>query len=304
MPEPFKGGLYMFDNVVGKETGWRKIEYNWRDMALYALAVGADENDLIYTYEKNMKAIPSFGALPYYNAVNNEPQHPSPYPANYMAVDIMSREAGYRLFSGFHMGFQIEVHRAIDPIKGTLVFNNVIDKMYDRGEGKGVDLEIKELVYDEAGNLLCTNTSYHRMPNIGGFGGPDPVKKIVDMPDRTPDYTVDSYISKTQNALYRLTGDTNLTHIDPDEALKMDDKGVFMQGLSSLGFACRMMIGAIIPGEPERMKRIYVQMRSKAYPDTPVQIQAWKTGDNIAVFKYVDMNTGKAILDNCEFEWR
>ena len=51
------------------------------------------------------------------------------------------------------------------------------------------------------------------------------------------------------------------------------------------------------------MKRIYVQMRSKAYMDTPVEVQAWKVSDNMAVFRYIDKNTGKAILDNCEFEW-
>ena len=76
-----------------------------------------------------------------------------------------------------------------------------------------------------------------------------------------------------------------------------------MQGLSSFGFACRMAIKAVIPGEPERMKRIYVQMRAKAFPDTPVELRAWKVADKKIVFKYIDKNTGIAILDNCEFEW-
>ena len=141
------------------------------------------------------------------------------------------------------------------------------------------------------------------MTNVGGYGGPKPVKKIVEYPDREPDYTVDSYITDTQNVLYRLTGDTNPAHVDPETAARLDDRGVFMQGLSSLGFACRMMIKAVIPCEPERMKRIYVQMRAKAYPGTPVQVRAWKTGEHTAVFKYIDLESGKAILDNCEFEW-
>ncbi len=294
----------MFDNIIGLESGWRKIEYNWRDMALYALAVGAGPDELDYYYEKNMKAIPSFCSLPYYNAVNNEPQRPSPYPPNYFAADVMSREAGRKLFTGFHMGFQIEMHRPLDPIKGTLVHNSVVDKIYDRGEGKGLDLEVKQYIHDEAGNLISTNTSYHRMPGLGGYDNfPPAVKKVVEFPDRAPDAVVDGYISNVQHALYRLTGDTNLVHIDPEEAKKLDDKGVFMQGLSSFGFACRMAIKAVIPGEPERLKRLYVQMRSKAYPDTPVQLQLWKAGDHYAVFKYVDMNTGKAILDCCEIEW-
>lgn len=295
----------MFNNLIGLETGWKKLEYNWRDMALYALAVGADENDLLYTYEKNMKAIPSFAATPYYNAVNVEPKLPKPYPANYMVADYLARQLGHPINMGFHMGFQMVMKKPVDPIKGTLVFNNKVDKLYDRGAGKGLDLEIKNEVYDESGTLVCVNTSYHRFKGEGldGWGGPAPIKKVVVFPNREPDFVVDSYISKTQNVLYRLTGDVNLSHVDPEVASKQCERGVFMQGLSSLGFATRMAIKALIPGQPERMKRIYVQMRNMAFPGIPVQLQAWRTGETSAVFKYVDMDSGEAILDNCEFEW-
>lgn len=295
----------MFENLIGLESGWKKIDYNWRDMALYALAVGADKDDVLYTYEKDMKAIPSFVATPYYNGVNVQPKQPRPYPANYMVADAISRQLGHAINMGFHMGFQIEMYRPLDPIKGTLVFNNKVDKIYDRGKGKGLDLEIKNEVCDEAGNLVAVNTSYHRFKGEGvdGFGGEAPVKKEIAYPDRPADITLDSYISPTQNMLYRLTGDTNIVHADPVYAKTVDERGVFMQGLSSLGYACFLAIKALIPGEPERMKRIYVQMRSKAYPDTPTQIQVWKVEEHKAVFKYVDMNSGKAILDNCEFEW-
>jgi len=295
----------MFEDLIGTELGWHQLEYNWRDSALYALAVGADENDLMYTYEKNMKAIPSFVASTYYNAVNVKPKQPRPYPLNYAVTDLISRRLGHKVSTGFHMGFQVEIKQAVYPIKGTLVFNSVLDKIFDRGTGKGLDIEIRQNVYDEAGRLIAVNTSYHRLKGEGidGFGGSAPVKKTVKYPDRKPDAVIDSYISKTQNALYRLTGDTNLSHIDPDVAMETTGHGVFMQGLSSLGFATRMIIKAMIPDQPERMRRIYVQMRSMAFPDTPVQLQAWKTEDKKAVFKYLDVNSGKAILDNCEFEW-
>ncbi len=91
-------------------------------------------------------------------------------------------------------------------------------------------------------------------------------------------------------------------HVDPELAKKFTDRP-FMQGLSSFGFACRMAIEGVIPGEPERMKRLYVQMRSIAYPDTPVRLEGWKIGEHEMVFRYLDVNTGKAILDNCIFEW-
>lgn len=294
----------MFENIIGASTGWRKIEYNWRDIALYALAVGAGPDELDYYYEKNIKALPSFGAVPYWNAINNEPQRPLPYPAANLARELMMKELGHEFAQGLHMGHELIMHRPIDPIKGTLVFNDTISHVYDRGEGKGVMIETKCPVYDEAGRLICENISTTHMQTEGGYGGPKPPKKKIIYPDRKPDYSLSFRLSDTQNALYRLTGDTNPIHIDPEYAANAGFDGhVIMQGLASFGIACRMAIKAIIPGEPERMKRISVQIRSVGYPGAPMRLDAWKEDEGLAVFKYIDTNSGKAVLSNCEFEW-
>ena len=50
--------------LVGQRMEPRYMEYNWRDIVLYALAVGAKKDDLHYIYEKNLKAIPSYGVVP------------------------------------------------------------------------------------------------------------------------------------------------------------------------------------------------------------------------------------------------
>ena len=292
----------MYESVLGASVGWRKINYNWRDMALYALAVGAEADDLQYTYEKNMKAIPSFGVLPYFSAINVEPQRPFSWAGCYLARELLSKELGREVPMGLHMGHELIMYRPFDPIKGTMVYNDTITKLYDRGD-KGIIVETQLPVYDEAGRLICVNNSQSLLADGGNFGGEPPVKARIDYPDREPDYTVDSYFSKTQNILYRLTGDTAVVHIDPEEAKRFAPKP-FMQGLCPFGFACRMMIGAIIPGEPERMTRMSVQMRAVSYPDTPVQLRGWKIAENKASFKLIDMHSGKAILDNCEFEWK
>jgi len=292
-----------FSKIVGLSTPWRKIEYNWRDMALYALAVGAGKEDLLYTYEKGMKAIPSFGCLPYYNAVNNEPQQPKPYAANYLAADIMAKLAKRPIANALHAGFQMEMYGEIPPVKGSLVHKSEVVRIYDRGSlERGIMMEVENPVYDESGQLICMNTSYHLFQGVDGSGLPEAVKKGVEFPDRTADYEVQSYVSSTQNVLYRLTGDTNYVHIDPEQAHLFADRP-FMQGLSSFGFACRMAVQAVIPGEPERMKRMYVQMRSIAYPGIPVKLLGWKTSEKKMVFRYIDCETGKSILDHCEFEW-
>ena len=129
-------------------------------------------------------------------------------------------------------------------------------------------------------------------------------KSSVQIPDRSPDVEIDDYISPVQNLLYRLTGDTNLVHVDPQYARKMGFETSFMQGLCSFGFACRMAIGALIPGEPERMTRMAAQMTSVLFPDTPIMLQLWKMGEGTAYFKLVNKTTGKAVLNRGVFEWR
>ncbi len=284
--------------LVGKSTERRQMEYNWRDVALYALSVGAKAEDLVYTYEKDMKAIPTFGVLPYWGTVNIRPRLPRPEPASQLADALI-----HSTIAPLHMEHELQMFRPIDPIKGTLVFQDVITDVFDRGEGKGAVIKTRSDVYDEAGNLICANISSTLFQEGGGFGGQPMPKSAVKIPDRAPDFELDDHISPTQNVLYRLTGDTNLVHVDPDFAKERGFDRVFMQGLCSFGFACRMAIECLFPGQPERMTRIAAQMRSILYMDTPIRLKLWKLDDGRACFQLVNRETGAAILDKGAFEW-
>lgn len=110
-------------------------------------------------------------------------------------------------------------------------------------------------------------------------------------------------ISPVQHLLYRLTGDTNLIHVDPDYARQRGYERVFLQGLCSFGFACRMAIGALFPGQPERLRRIGAQMRSLAYPDSPITLSLWREEEGRALFRLTHADTGAAILDRGLLEW-
>lgn len=284
--------------LVGQKMEPRSIEYNWRDVALYALAVGAHKEDLTYTYEKCLKAIPTYGAVPYWATVNVRPRQWMPLPASMLADELIKPTIAF-----LNMDHEIIMHRPIDPIKGTFQWQDQIVAVYDRGEGKGAVVKTRIDVRDEAGNLVCTNYSSTFFHEAGGFGGKPMPKSNVVIPDRDPDFAVDDDISPVQNLLYRLTGDTNLIHVDPDYARDMKFDQPIVQGLCSFGFACRMAIDALIPGEPERMTRMAAQMSSPLLPGTPVQTQIWKIGDGRAYFRFVDKNTGKAVLNRGVFDW-
>ena len=54
-------------DALGKKIGPLKKDYDWKDVILYALGVGAGVNELDYTYEKNLKVIPSFSIAAIFN---------------------------------------------------------------------------------------------------------------------------------------------------------------------------------------------------------------------------------------------
>ena len=287
------------NQLIGQKMEPRYLEYNWRDVALYALAVGAGREDLQYTYEKYLKAIPTYGTIPYWGTVNVRPRQWMPLPASMLADELIKPTIAF-----LNMDHEIIWHRPIDPIKGTFQWQDQIVDVYDRGEGKGAVVKTKIDVRDEAGNLVCTNYSTTFFHEAGGFGGKPMPKSDVVIPDRDPDYTVDDYVTEVQNLFYRLTGDTNLIHVDPEYAKNMKFDQPIVQGLCSFGFACRMMIDKLIPGEPERAARMAAQMTSPLLPGTPVQTQIWKVADDTAYFRFVDKNTGKAVLNRGVFQWK
>lgn len=296
-----------YGSLIGASTNWRKIEYNWRDVALYSLGVGADDTkdpaEIDYYYEKDMKAIPTFGTVPYFNAVNNEPQQPTPYPATFMIAHRLNKYFGH-VVASLDFDHEIIMHRPIDPIKGTFVFQDTIDSVYDRGD-KGMVIKTHQPVYDEAGRLICENNSTATWFEGGNFGGEPYPKSPVVFPDREPDFVYDDYMSPTQAALYRLTGDVMLTHIDREGAMTLSgQERPFMMGFCPMGYACRLAIRAVIPGQPERMKRLALQFRSVSFPDAHVRFQAWRIEEGKLWFRLMNLENGKPILERGQFEWQ
>ena len=95
--------------LIGKKMEPRYMEYNWRDIILYALAVGAHREDVAYTYEKYLKAIPTYGTIPYWGTVNVKPYQWMPLPASMLADEIIKPTISF-----LNMDHEIIMHRPID----------------------------------------------------------------------------------------------------------------------------------------------------------------------------------------------
>ena len=284
--------------LQGLATEWRTMAYTWRDCALYALAVGATGEEPQYTYEKDMQVIPTFGVLPYWGAVNVTPQFPRP-----RAVPVLVEELLQPAQSYVNLDYEFLYHRPIPAGKGSFVYRDVLTDLFDRGEGRGMAVRSQVEVFDEGGVLLCTNRCTTLFPTLGGYGGQPMDRRASRIPDRAPDFVARDHIGAAQHLLYRLTGDTNLVHVDRAVAERRGLQGPFVHDLCAFGYACRLAIGQCFPGQPERLERMYGAMKTVLYPDTPVEHHLWQTGPGQGAFRLVNAATGQAILDRGELDW-
>ena len=68
---------------------------------------------------------------------------------------------------------------------------------------------------------MCFNQFSIYIGGAGGFGGKkrsEHAKPLVTIPTRAPDASIREKTSVSQAAIYRLSGDSNPIHIDPDFA--------------------------------------------------------------------------------------
>jgi hypothetical protein len=286
------------EELKGLKTEWRTLSYNWRDSALYALAVGATGTEPQYTYEKDMVAIPTFGATPYWGTVNVTPKLPRPTSIPVMVEERLQPEKSY-----VNLDYEFFYHRPISPVKGTFVYRDELTGLYDRGEGRGMAVRSEVKVHDEGGTLLCTNRCTTLFPTLGGYGGQPLARRASWIPEREADLVVSDRIGPVQNLLYRLTGDTNLVHVDDQVAKSRGLEGPFVHDLCAFGYTCRLAIGALFPGQPEKLTRMYAAMKTVLYPDTPISLHLWKLEEGKAAWRLVNDVTGKPILDKGELEW-
>src|SRR5215510_11397634 len=57
--------------AVGKKLGSVTHSYTQRDVMLYALGIGCGTDDLQFTYERDLKVLPTFAVIPSFPAMLN-----------------------------------------------------------------------------------------------------------------------------------------------------------------------------------------------------------------------------------------
>ncbi|MBU1181527.1 MAG: SDR family NAD(P)-dependent oxidoreductase [Proteobacteria bacterium] len=271
--------------ALGKKIGPIIKDYTWKDTVLYALGVGAGFSELEYCYEKNLKVIPSFSIAAIFEFLTH------------IGINSNLNLAGI-----LHGEQELIFHNPIPP-EGSLITEGKITHYYDKGKDKGALVVGESDTYHSTGKKLFTSiiTVFSRLD--GGFGGENAPKKEVVFPDREPDLVVSASPSPDQPLIYRLSGDIFDLHVNSEFAKMAGFKMPIMHGLCTHGFACRALIQSLVPGAPEKVRRLVCRFTKPLYPGTPIKTLIWKTEEGKAIWRVVNAETGAVTIDNGIFEY-
>lgn len=272
-------------DALGKKIGPITKDYVWRDVAIYALGVGAGFSDIEYCWERKLKVIPSFSIASIFEFLT------------YIGLN-----SGMNLAGILHGEQELIFHKPI-PTKGSLTTEGAITKYYDKGEGKGALVIGESDTFHSNGEKLFTSILSVFSRFDGGFGGENAPKVTFVFPEREPDFVMEETPDVNQPLLYRLSGDLFDIHVDEAFAKMAGFERPIMHGLCTFGFACRALIHHLIPGEPEKARRMACRFSKPLYPGVPIKTSIWKTEDGKAVWQTVNCETGETVITNGIFEY-
>jgi acyl dehydratase len=248
-----------------QETG-KRFTYTDRDTMLYALGVGLgsdplDEDELRFVFEKELRAVPTLATVVAWGA----------------GVSTDKLGVDYRLV--LHGEEQTIFHRPM-PTAATIVADSGVAEVYDKGEGKGAVIVRQTVIRDEAdGQPIVTLNRTIFARGDGGTGGSKAAQPAPhSVPDRAPDKVLDYRVAPNQAAIYRLCGDRNPLHVEPERAKAAGFHMPILHGLCTYGFTCRAVLEAYCDFDPVRIASHQARFSSPVFPGDTLRISLWRDG--------------------------
>lgn len=262
------------------------FSYDERDVAMYALGIGAcsgdpvDEKELKYVYHRDgqpfIKVLPTFAALFPFKSKNG---------LGISAVPGLQFDARLLL----HGQQYIEIYKPF-PSSSHIQNKVVISGLHDKGKAAIIELETTSYI-KESGEALCMNRSMIYLRGAGGFSKSSPPyshasysanqESRVSIPKSKPSVVYEELTQPSQALLYRLSGDYNPLHSDPMIAQAAGFSRPILHGLCTLGFAVRAIIKCVCNGDETAVKSISGRFLLHVYPGETLVTEMWPEGAKV-----------------------
>ena len=256
-----------YDEIMSMTSENVEISYSDKDSILYSLGVGLGNDpmnmaELKYVYENSQVALPSM-------ATNFQYHSPLLLKANINFILVVHGEQ--------KLSFSNPL-----PVSGDFISNAKVIACYDKGAGKGAIIDVETTINLKKDNTeICKLVSTTFARGDGGFGGPESPKSEIFRPEGDPDFVHEIKTKPDQALIFRLSGDYNPLHSDPNFAKTAGFEKPILHGMCTYGIACRSLVESVCEGDAKRLKKFDCRFSSPVYPGETIVTEMWKNGSKV-----------------------
>jgi len=272
-----------YPDILDQRTAARTFTYGDKDVMLYALGIGLggdpmDEKELPFVYERGLKVVPTAATVLAAGGGGSRPVAGAADPT----LPPGHRPSQINFLMMVHGEQKVELHKPL-PTSGTFTAEGRTVGAWDKGEGKGAVVVNETTWTDEKGEKAATLTGSMFARGDGGFGGPtEGQPEPHQVPSRAADLSVDISTRPDQALLYRLNGDRNPLHADPEFASRAGFPRPILHGLCTYGVTCRAVLQHILDYDADQILSHQVRFSSPVFPGETITVDLWKDGKQIS----------------------
>jgi acyl dehydratase len=257
-----------YERIMAYRPADIPIDYGPRDCIIYALGIGIgmdpmDWGQLKFVYEKELAAFPSMAVVLGRHGPLLKPE---------FGVDHKMMVAA---------ALKVVLHEPLS-VRTKLTAKPRVREVIDKGANSAAIIEMTRDLLTSDGRVVATVDNSTLARKHGGFGGK--VREITpphEVPTRAPDAVVDLPIPPNLALIYRLTGDENPLHSDPERAQAVGFPRPILHGAATFGVATHAVVRHIAY-RSEDLAAIEARFVRPVYPGDTLRTELWRDGRRIS----------------------
>jgi acyl dehydratase len=272
-------------NLIARKFEPREHRYDETDTILYALGCGLgidplDEGQLAFVYENQLRVLPSIAVIL---------AHPGFW--------AHEHDTGIDWRRVLHLEQSFSLSRPIKA-RGHVIGRNRVTAIYDKGADRGSLLHQEREISDlKSGDIIATTSSVSFLRGDGGKGGtPGAQPKAHVIPNRPPDAICVLPIPIRSSLIFRLSGDRNPLHVDPQIAEIAGFPRPILHGLATMGMCCHSVLRSILKYRVEMLRGMSVRFSAPVFPGETLSTELWRDGAIIS-FRSTVVERGAKVID-------
>jgi acyl dehydratase len=233
---------------------------------LYALGIGfgadpLDPDQLRYVYERDLIVFPTMAITLCYPSLGVRSDQDT----------VLDMRKLLHVFQSFEVVAPI-------PLDRPLVGQTLITGVFDKGADRGILWTYQNRVHDrESSQLICVLNGASLSLVGGGVGGPRGESRPTrELPSRAPDAECETRTLPQAALIYRLSGDYNPFHVDPEMARQGGFDRPILHGRCTFGIAGRAIVEAFCNSDGHHLPKMEARFSSPVFPGETIRTEMWR----------------------------